>query len=111
MWLRVNSLLDKQMDLDQYVAVISESAAETGYDGFLPSMCVVGEDYELNVLQTELSPNGEETLAKDWASKFTSDDSLIYLAYRSGDRIITIVEISGTNVTQKCALKIKPISG
>lgn len=96
------------MDFKRYVTLISESATNTGYDGFLPSICVAGDSVEMNVLQTELTPTSDEDVAKEWASKFVSDHSIVYLAYRSGERTITVIEIEDTNMTQKQRLTMRP---
>ncbi len=95
------------MDFNRYFSLISDSAAETGYEKFMPSICVVGDKIEMNVLETELSPNGDEEIAKEWASQFVTDESIVYLAYRSGERIITVIQIEGTEVTRKQGVKVQ----
>ena len=96
------------MDFDRYVDIIKKSAAESGYDDFLPSLCVVGDDIEMSVLELDLDPGGDEAAAKDWASEFAADSLIVYLAYRSGDRAVAVLEITGFDVTQKMELNMAP---
>lgn len=89
------------MTFDQYVSLIARSVAEAGYDNFLPSLCVLTDAMEMEVLQTELSADGEESVAKQWASDFTEPGRTLFLAYQQGSRMVMVLEITGTEVTNK----------
>ncbi len=97
------------MDFESYTQLIMQSVAECGYDDFLPSLCTLSDgSEELNVLQTELQSDGEKAIALDWASQFTTTDQKLFCAYRVGNRKIEVVEVTGTEVTNKTHIEVCP---
>ena len=105
----MDSFVDKAMDFESYTHLIMQSVAECGYDDFLPSLCShVDGSEELNVLQMELHPDGEKEIALDWASQFTAVDQKLFCAYRIGNRQIEVVEVTGTDVTDKTHIDVRP---
>lgn len=95
------------MDFDSYSQLIIDSVSETGYERFMPSLCIAGESVELQVLETEPEPQGDKERALDWASGLTAPDRVIFCAYRIGNRTVEIVEISGTEVSRKKHVKVR----
>ncbi|HEY5742267.1 MAG TPA: hypothetical protein VIS99_06975 [Terrimicrobiaceae bacterium] len=91
----------QDMTFEEYIEIIKGSVAETGYDNFRPSLCIPGEQIKMDVFDTSLSQAGEEILAKEWASQFTEQDKTLFLAFRSGQRTITVIKIVGTEATKK----------
>jgi hypothetical protein len=91
-----------------YSALITKSVAETGYDSFHPSACVPGllKD-RFYVLNGELSQAGEETLALDWA-KSLKRSGKIFLAFRAGDRRVTVAELKDGELVDGVVLDVKP---
>ena len=49
-------------------------------------------------------------MAKDWASHFTKPEQILFLAYRTGNRNVTVVEITGLNVTDKQSILVEKYS-
>jgi hypothetical protein len=112
----VNSIeymfVDKAMDFESYTRLIMQSVADCGYDDFRPSLCISsGGSEELNVLETELHPNGEKDIALEWASQFTAADKKLFCAYRLGNRQLEVVEVTGTEVTDKTHIEVRPYEG
>ena len=96
------------MDFESYSKLIMQSVAECGYDDFLPSLCIPSDRAEeLDVLETELHPDGEKDIALDWASQFTAADQKLFCAYRVGNRQIEVVELTGTEVTDKTHIEVR----
>lgn len=88
-----------------------QSVAECGYDGFLPSLCIISDrSDELKVLEAELQSDGDKDLALDWASQFTDADQKLFCAYRVGNRQIEVVEVTGTEVTNKTYIEVRPVA-
>lgn len=96
------------MDFVGYTRVIVESVADCGYDRFMPSLCIAEEPIELQVLDTALQPDGDKQVALDWASTFAESGRVLYCAYRNGDRCIEVVEVTGTEVTDKLHITARP---
>ena len=100
------------MDFESYTRLIMQSVAECGYDDFRPSLCISnGGSEELNVLETELHPNGEKDIALEWASQFIAADQKLFCAYRLGNRQLEVVEVTGTEVTDKTHIDVRPYEG
>jgi hypothetical protein len=98
------------MNFDRYISLIVGSVAEQGYDNFMPSMCIAGDSIEMSVLDGELSLNDDGQAAKNWASEFAIPGRVIFLAYRTPDRTVTVVEITGRDVTSKHCISVIPNS-
>jgi len=97
------------MDIESYTTLIAESVAESGYDRFLPSLCISSDGGDdLNVLDTVLRDEGEKELSLNWAAQSIAENQKAYCAYRIGNRIIEIVEIIGRDVTAKNHLDVRP---
>jgi hypothetical protein len=96
------------LNFTSYTKLIRDSVAKSGYDQFLPSLCVLSNSVELHILEIEPQPGGDKTSALDWASEFTAADRLLFCAYRAGDRQVEVVEISGTDVTYKTRIHVRP---
>lgn len=95
------------MTIDEYIQIIKTSIEEHGYDSFMPSACSWNEEkINLEVLEADLSPEGEESLAKEWALHFESNR--FYLAYRAGNRQIDVCEIIDLDVKNKVKIMVKP---
>jgi hypothetical protein len=106
------TLVTTAMDFESYKKLIMQSIAECGYDDFLPSLCSPSNGAEeLNVLQTELHPEGEKAIALEWASQFTAADQKLFCAYRVGNRKIEVVEVTGTEVTNKTHIDVRRLGG
>ena len=100
------------MDFESYTRLIMQSVAECGYADFRPSLCISsGGSEELNVLETELHPNGEKKIAMEWACQFTAADQKLFCAYRVGNRQLEVVEVTGTEVTDKTHIDVRPYEG
>lgn len=91
----------------QYIEIIKDSVASQGYDQFFPSLCDGRSGVHLNVLECELSNNGEEALAKDWAASVLKSSPWVYLAYRVGGRHVDVCEIRGLEVIKKVRITVK----
>ncbi len=96
------------MDFASYVKLITNSVAESGYETFMPSLCKVGDTIQMEVLAIDCSPEGDEEVAKQWASDILDPSCVTFLAYRLGNRIVEIIEISGYDVTNKQHLDVQP---
>ena len=99
------------MTFSDYHDLIKKSVCETGFDGFLPSLCTVdGDDITMKVLDGELSEQGDEEVAMSWAEQFMRDGRTVFVAYRSGRSTVAIVEIVGFDATRKHTLRLTPNS-
>ncbi len=97
------------MNFQSYTELIKQSVADSGYDGFLPSLGLLNDDkVDLNVLDTELHEDGEKAIALDWASQYTECNRKLFCAYRIGNRCVEVVEVTGTEVTDKIQIEIRP---
>lgn len=97
------------MNFEEYVSIVKDSVCETGYECFLPSLCHSGEAGDkMAVLQTELSEGGEEVLARKWAEEFAGPGESIFMAYRCGQRKVSVIEIFGFNVLRKTTIAVEP---
>ncbi len=97
------------MSFDDYSSLMAKSVSETGYDAFLPSACVVSEDtIEMKVLEGELSEDGEEDPAWEWAANFFEESKTVYLAYRRGQKTVTVLEFLGSKPLRKREIKVEP---
>lgn len=97
------------MNFDDYFGVIVKSVSQTGYNAFLPSACVV-EDGKvvMKVLEGDLSEDGEEELAWEWGSTFFKEALTVFLAYRRGQRTVTVLEFLGSEPIRKREIKVDP---
>jgi hypothetical protein len=95
------------MDFETYTRLIADSVAECGYDEFFPSLCVVGDKLEMQVLAGELQPHGEREVAMNWADTFKAPGQVLYLAYRIGGRQVEVIKLNGAEVTQRTRLDIQ----
>jgi hypothetical protein len=100
------------MDLPAYVKVICRSLSEQGYDHFYPSICAV-EDTQvvMKVLYAELSEAGEEELALKWAESFFANEKTVFVAYRRGQRKVTVLENLGFDTIRKQEITVNPQRG
>ncbi len=99
------------MSFDNYFSVMVKSVSETGYNAFLPSACVInGNEIEMKVLESDLSEDGEEALAWEWVANFFKEEKTVYLAYRRGQRTVTVLEFLGSNPLRKREIKVEPCS-
>ena len=97
------------MNFDSYTKLIKQSVAECGYDEFLPYLCISnGDTEELSVLETELHDDGDKAVALDWASQFMGTCQKLFCAYRIGNRQVEVVEVTGTEVTEKMHIDVQP---
>jgi len=90
-------------DFEQFCEVQQQSAAENGFDAYHPCLWIIGESIVIQVLETDLSPQGEEELAKDWAGQEEGD--YILLGYRASSEEIHLCEVIARDVTQKVVLR------
>jgi hypothetical protein len=97
------------MTFDSYFRLIMESAREAGYDAFLPSLCSIEDgDSVMRVLECDISEEGDERVAKEWAATFMKDGRTVFLAYRHGHRIVSVVEYLGSESIQTSEFKLNP---
>ncbi len=97
------------MTFDDYVEVIVKSVSETGYNAFLPSLCSVeGDKVAMSVLDGDIAEDGDELLAKEWAAEFLKNGKTVFLAFRQGQRTVTILEFLGSEPIRKQELKVNP---
>jgi hypothetical protein len=62
----------------------------------------------MKVLDGEVSEGGDEQLAMSWAESFVRDGRTVFLAYRRGQRTITVLEILGADAVRKREIKVDP---
>jgi hypothetical protein len=96
------------MNFQLYAKLIADSVAQCGYDRFMPSLCIPSSHIELQVLEIDPQPEGDKEAALDWASAFTEADRVLYCAYRNGNRQVEVVEVTGTEVTNKLCIEVRP---
>lgn len=97
------------MTFPDYIQLITKSVCETGFDAFLPSLCIVdGDEIIMKVLDAEPSDGGDEELAMNWLGQFVRDGRTVFVAYRSGSGIISIMEVVGFDATRKHTLRVAP---
>jgi hypothetical protein len=85
------------MTFESYFDIIVGSARMSGYDAFLPSLCShEGDNIIMKVLEGEASDDGDEPRAKEWAANFVKDGRTVFLAYRRGQRTVTVQEFLGS---------------
>ena len=99
------------MTFEEYCQLIAESVAESGYDSFSPALCVPGEEIRMCLLEGPLSEEGEEALAGEWVLEFTEPGKTVFLAFRSGRRVVTVLEIVGKVATRKRSINVLPYDG
>jgi hypothetical protein len=60
----------------------------------------------MKVLDADLSESGDELLAKDWAAEFLKGETTAFLAYRSGERTVVVLELSSFDLIRKMKIKV-----
>ena len=99
------------MTFHDYCSIIADSVAETGYDSFHPSACVPSDETdEFHVLDGELCEEGEEHLARSWAESLSETSDTIFLAFRGGNRRVTVLELRTNAVINSIAMRVNPSS-
>lgn len=99
------------MTFRDYCSIIAESVAETGYDSFLPSACVPGfAKDEFHVLEGGLSEKGEERVALSWAESLPKNSTTVFLAFRAGERRVTVLELKENAVIAGLVIRVNPDS-
>jgi hypothetical protein len=89
------------MTFENYCRLITDSARESGYDAFLPSLCSVYEgNIVMHVLDGDLSEDGDEVVAKEWAAMFMQDGDALFLAYRRGRHTLSVEEFRASKLVQ-----------
>lgn len=97
------------MDFDSYMKIAIDSVQKQGYDNFYPSLCVVKDsELQFDVLETELTEEGEKEITLEWTYPFTSEGQTLFSAYRVGNREIEVVQILGAEVIRKSRISVKP---
>ena len=87
------------MTFDSYFGIIVDSARESGYNAFLPSLCSVEDDnIVMKVLDGDISEDSDEQLANEWASNFMKEGRTVFLAYRRGNRTVRVQEFLGSEL-------------
>ena len=90
-------------------ATTEQTCRDCGYVlNFTSYTKLIRDSGELHILEIDFQPGGDKQSALDWASEFTAADRLLFCAYRAGDRQVEVVEISGTNVTNKTRTHVRP---
>jgi hypothetical protein len=96
------------MKFSEYVDVIKKSVAQSGYSSFHPSACIPGVfKNQFHVLEGELREEGEESVAVAWA-KTLKKSGKIFLAFRAGDRRVTVVELKDGEVADGLVIQVNP---
>jgi hypothetical protein len=99
----------ERMNLEDYSSFIAKSVAETGYDYFRPSACISSpESEEMCILDIELKAEGEKSEAFRWGASLLREGAVLFLAFRSGDRVVTVAEIREQAVVGKVAIRVNP---
>lgn len=62
----------------------------------------------MKVLDGELSEDGDEEVAMSWAEQFLRDGRTVFVAYRSGQSAVAVLEIVGFDATRKHMLRLTP---
>jgi hypothetical protein len=97
------------MTFHEYVSLIAQSVAETGYDQFHPSACVSNStDEKLHVLDGELTEEGEEAVALSWTESISKTSDTIFLAFRGGKRTVAVIELKGGKVMDRKTIRVTP---
>lgn len=96
------------MTFSDYCDLIADSVRSSGYEAFLPSCCVVGKNLTMKVLEMELSADGEEQVAMTWVESFLQDDTTVFMACRTGKRVVSVWEFHGWNAIKRTNLKVLP---
>ena len=97
------------MTLRDYCSLISGSVAETGYDSFRPSACVYSaESVQMHVLEVELKDEGDASAALTWGASLLKEGAVLYLAYRSGNRTVTVSAVRENKVVEKIVVRVRP---
>jgi hypothetical protein len=92
-----------------YSAIIAKSVAETGYEHFKPSACVsTPDEEEMSVLDIELKEEGETSDALSWGATLLKEGAVLFLAYRSGNHVVTVAEVHGRSIVQKMNIHVRP---
>jgi hypothetical protein len=96
------------MTLEGYSELTAKSVAETGYDFFRPSACISSSDAnEMCVLDIELKEEGEKTEALAWGASLLKEGSTLFIAYRSGNRVVTVSEVREKEVVAKMTINVR----
>jgi len=95
------------MTFEDYIELVKESAMEDGYNAYHPSLCILDPEPRIAVLESEISDEGEEDIAKDWARTLLDDTDAAYLSYRTTDRTIHIDKIENGEVTEEVLMKVE----
>ncbi len=97
------------MTFQDYCSLIQKSVAESGYDGFHPSACVPGiESDDHHVLESELTDEGEEAVALSWAESLARGSKTMFLAFRGGERRVTVLELKDGAVVEGLVIRVNP---
>lgn len=99
------------MTFRDYCSLIAKSVADTGYDAFRPSACVpsAAKD-EFHVLDGELREEGEESIALSWGDSLTKKSGTVFLAFRGGERRVTVAELKDGALVEGLVIKVNPRS-
>jgi hypothetical protein len=97
------------MTFERYFDVIVDSACRAGYNAFLPSLCAVEDDnIVMKVLEGDISEDGDELLANEWATNFMKDGRSVFVAYRCGNRTVRVQEFLGSELIRAKQFMLDP---
>lgn len=97
------------MTFEEFCEIMKQSIAKQGYDQFYPMLVIddAAEDaINMNVLEGDLSSDGEEEVAKAWAAEFDAPHK--FLAYRAGNRHIQLCEFLDNDVKDEVSVRVLP---
>lgn len=96
------------MEFDDYTDLICTSVAEQGYDYFFPCVCVPGDDPIMSVMEGELTPAGEEDVAKAWVAECFAEYPELYFAFRAGGREVHVCWLKDSVIRKRFRAQVEP---
>ena len=97
------------MTFESYVDMMTGTLVQTGYESFLPTLCLCRSEAEMKVMHTDLYQGGEEDLAIEWALEFAEPRETMYLACRGAERTVRLIEFSGSDEQRRASLSVDRI--
>lgn len=96
------------MKFQNYIDLICSSVAEQGYEFFFPSACIPGDTPSMSVMECDLSPEGEEVMAKAWVTECFGEHAELFFAFRAGGRQVHVCWLQNAVIQERFRVHVAP---
>lgn len=94
------------MTFADYLELMQAVVARQGYEGFYPSLYLVGNEDPFQVHDCSLDEEGEQKIAKEFAASLLKESQRGYLAYRAGQRKVEVCLIEDFKITKIMVVQV-----